>query len=392
MKFRKVDMNNITETIKQTIASVINQDNFTPLHAPIFKGNEIAYVTDCIESNFVSSVGEYVDKMEESLREFTGAKYAVVTVNGTAALHVSLLLCGVEREDEVLMPALTFIATANAVSYIGAIPHFIDVDEKTLGLDAKKLDDYLSTICILKNKECYNKNTNRRIKAIVPMHTFGHPVDMDALNEVAKKYNIEVVEDAAESLGSYYKGVHTGNFGKLAAISFNGNKIITTGGGGAILTNDEKLAKLAKYITTTAKIPHKWEFRHDMIAYNYRMPALNAALGVAQMEKLPEFLKKKRALAQRYIEAFTDVEGVKVFEEPEYAKSNYWFNTLIIEKGYEDMRDDLLEITNNDGIMTRPIWKLMNTLDMFKDCPKMDLSVSESLEKRIINIPSSANL
>jgi perosamine synthetase len=364
--------------------------DFLPLHAPIFEGNEIKYVTDCIESNFVSSVGEYVNRLEEMLQEYTGAKYAVVTVNGTAALHVSLILSGVESGDEVLMPALTFIATANAVSYIGATPHFVDVDEETLGVDAKKLDKYLSEIAEIKDSECYNKLTKKRIKAIVPMHTFGHPVDMDALNAVAKKYNIEMIEDAAESLGSFYKGKHTGNHSKMAAISFNGNKIITTGGGGAILTNDEALAKKAKHITTTAKIPHKWEFNHDMIGFNYRMPALNAALGVAQMEQMEKFVKAKRALAQRYFEIFKDIEGVKVFKEPEYAKSNYWLNALILDKGYEDLRAKLLERTNAAGIMTRPIWTLMNKLEMFKESPKMDLSVSESLEMRIINIPSGA--
>ena len=376
--------------IKEKLESVINEDKFTPLHAPIFEGNEIKYVTDCIESNFVSSVGEYVTRLEEMLRDYTGAKYAVVTVNGTAALHVSLLLCDVVRDDEVLMPALTFIATANAVSYIGATPHFVDVDEKTLGLDADKLDEYLGSICEIRDGECFNKNSGKRIKAIVPMHTFGHPVDMDALNIVAKKYNINVVEDAAESLGSFYKGKHTGNHSKLAAVSFNGNKIITTGGGGAILTNDEALAKKAKHITTTAKIPHKWEFNHDMIGYNYRMPALNAALGVAQMEQMDKFVEKKRDLALRYMEAFKEIEGVKVFKEPAYAQSNYWLNALVLDKGYEEMRDELLQVTNDAGIMTRPIWTLMSKLEMFKECPKMDLSVSESLEMRIINIPSGA--
>jgi perosamine synthetase len=376
--------------IKEILVTIINQENFTPLHAPIFEGNEIKYITDCIESNFVSSVGEYVNRLEEMLQNYTGAKYAVVTVNGTAALHVSLILCDVVREDEVLMPALTFIATANAVSYIGATPHFVDVDEETLGVDAQKLDSYLSDITSMKDGECINKQTGKRIKAIVPMHTFGHPVDMDALNVVAKKYNIDVIEDAAESLGSFYKGKHTGNHARLSAISFNGNKIITTGGGGAILTNDEELAKKAKHITTTAKIPHKWEFNHDMIGFNYRMPALNAALGVAQMEQMDKFVTVKRALALRYLEAFKDIEGVKVFKEPEYAKSNYWLNALILDKGYEDMRDELLQVTNDAGIMTRPVWTLMNKLEMFKECPKMDLSVSESLEMRVINIPSGA--
>jgi len=383
-------MNNLTNIIKQKLKLVINKDDFTPLHSPTFEGNEIKYVTDCIESTFVSSVGKYVNKLEEMLEEYTGAKYAVVTVNGTAALHVSLLLCDVTKEDEVLMPALTFIATANAVSYIGAMPHFVEVNEETLGVDARKLEKYLSEISVMRNGECFNKESGKRIKAIVPMHTFGHPVDMDSLNEVAQKYNIDVVEDAAESLGSFYKGKHTGNQSKISAISFNGNKIITTGGGGAILTNDENLAKKAKHITTTAKIPHKWEFNHDMIGFNYRMPALNAALGVAQMEQMDKFVEVKRALAKRYIEAFKDVEGVKIFNEPEYAKSNYWLNALILEKGYEGLRNELLEVTNASGVMTRPIWNLMSKLEMFSSCPKMDLSVSESLEKRVINIPSAA--
>ncbi len=385
-------MNNTVTKIEKTISKVINQDNFTPLHIPIFEGNEINYVTDCIESNFVSSVGEYVNRFEDTIAEFTGAKYAVLTVNGTAALHVALLLAGVKRDDEVLMPAMTFIATANAVSYIGAVPHFVDVDEKTLGIDAKKLDEYLGTICEIRDGECFNKDSGRRIKAIVPMHTFGHPVDMDKLLAVAKKYSIEIVEDAAESLGSYYKGVHTGNFGKVSAISFNGNKIITTGGGGCILTNDEELAKKAKHITTTAKIPHPWEYEHDMIGYNYRMPALNASLGLAQIERLPEFLEKKRALAKLYKEAFADIEEVEFFEEPEYAKSNYWLNAIILRENNKSLRNKILKVTNENGIMTRPIWKLMHRLEMFKNCPKMDLSISESLENRIINIPSSANL
>ena len=368
-------------------------NNFIPLHIPIFEGNEINYVTDCIKSNFVSSVGEYVNKFEKVISEYTGAKYAILTVNGTSALHVALLLSGVERNDEVLMPALTFIATTNAVSYIGAIPHFVDVDEKTLGIDSSKLEEYLNKITIIKEDGyCYNKVTNRRIKAIVPMHTFGHPVDMDKLLQVAKKYNLEIVEDAAESLGSFYKGVHTGNFGKLSAISFNGNKIITTGGGGCIITNDEELAKKAKHITTTAKIPHPWEYEHDMIGYNYRMPALNAALGLAQIEKLPEFIEKKRNLAQKYQEIFDGSKEFKFFTEPDYAKSNYWLNAIILNKGYENLRDTILKETNENGIMTRPVWKLMHHLEMFKNCPQMDLSVSESLEKRIINIPSSAYL
>jgi len=380
-----------TKIIK-ILQEVINSKEFTPLHSPIFEGNEIDYVTDCIKSNFVSSVGEYVNKFEEAISKYTGAKYAILTVNGTSALHISLLLVGVEREDEVLMPAMTFVATANAISYIGAIPHFVDINEKTLGIDSEKLDEYLSRICEMRDGECYNKNTNRRIKAIVPMHTFGHPVDIDKLNKVTKKYNLEIVEDAAESLGSFYKGVHTGNFGKISAISFNGNKIITTGGGGCILTNDEELAKKAKHITTTAKIPHPWEYEHDMIGYNYRMPALNAALGLAQIEKLPEFIKKKRKLAKIYQEAFKNMEAVEFFTEPEYAKSNYWLNAIILKENNKKLRDKILKESNENGIMTRPVWKLMHHLEMFKNCPRMDLNVSESLENRIINIPSTAYL
>jgi perosamine synthetase len=382
----------MTNKLIEKIKSVINQDNFTPLHIPIFEGNEIKYVTDCINSNFVSSVGEYVTKFEKALCDYTGAKYAILTVNGTAALHISLLLVGVKRDDEVLMPAMTFIATANAVSYLGATPHLIDVDEKTLGIDSKKLDKYLADISDMRDGECFNKFTNNRIKAIVPMHTFGHSVDMDTLLKVTKKYNIDIVEDAAESLGSYYKGIHTGNFGKISAISFNGNKIITTGGGGCILTNDEELAKKAKHITTTAKIPHSWEYEHDMIGYNYRMPALNAALGLAQLEKLPEFIEQKRKLALYYKELFVDIEEIDFFEEPEYAQSNYWLNAIILKEENKVLRDQILKETNENGVMTRPIWKLMSNLELFKECPKMDLSVSESLENRIINIPSSANL
>ena len=385
-------MYKIVNEIKQKIEIVIKEANFTPLHVPIFSGNETKYVVNCINSNFVSSVGEYSNKFEKALSNFTGAKYAVLTVNGTAALHISLILVGVKERDEVLMPTMTFIATANAVSYIGAIPNFVDVDEKTLGIDANKLDDYLSDICIIKDGECYNKLTNRRIKAIVPMHTFGHPVDMDALNEVAKKYGIDVVEDAAESLGSFYKDKHTGNHSKVAAISFNGNKIITTGGGGCILTNDEWLAKKAKHITTTAKVPHAWEYEHNMIGYNYRMPALNAALGLAQLEKLPLFIEQKRNLVKKYQEVFKDIEEIEFFVEPEYAKSNYWLNAIILKENNKTLRDEILKETNESGIMTRPVWKLMHHLEMFKNCPKMDLSVSESLENRIINIPSSAYL
>lgn len=374
------------------IISDLKKNDFLPLHAPIFSGKEEQYLMDCVRSNFVSSVGEYVDRFEHMLADFTGAAYAVVAVNGTAALQVALRLVGVERNDEVLIPALSFIATGNAVKYLDAVPHFVDVSYTSLGIDPETLDEYLTGFVKIKNDKCINGNTGRFIKAIVPMHTFGHPVDMDPLLKVAEKYKLKIVEDAAESLGSYYKDVHTGNFGHMAALSFNGNKIITTGGGGAILTNDESLAKAAKHITTTAKVPHRWEFVHDMTGYNYRMPALNAALGCAQLEQLPKFIENKRKLADYYRQAFSHVEGITFFTEPKYAKSNYWLNVLILNSADIHERDEILKKTNDVGIMTRPVWRLLNSLDMYRACPAMPLRVARDLEKRIINIPSSANL
>jgi len=381
----------ITERINNIIKRVIKYRNgFVPLHNPVFEGNEEEYLVDCVRSNFVSSVGAYVDKFEEMLSEYTGVKRAVVAMNGTAALHICFLVVGVGPGDEILLPSLTFVATANAVSYSGATPHFVDVEKNTLGIDADKLDSYLSEISNIENGICYNKKTGKIIKAVLPMHTFGHPVDMDKLKVVADKYNLKIIEDAAESLGSFYKGKHTGNFGDVTALSFNGNKIITTGGGGAILTNDDYLADRAKYLTTTAKVPHKWEYFHDVVGYNYRMPALNAALGCAQMEQLEKFIKQKRDLAMRYAEAFDNLQGVSFFTEPEFAKSNYWLNTIILSDELVTLRDEILDYTNKNGIMTRPIWTPMHKLPMYKSCPKMDLSFTENIEKRIINIPSSA--
>lgn len=381
------------EKLIQTIDSVLPKNHdFVPLHEPSFKGNEWAYVKECLDTGWVSSVGKYVDRFEIDIAEYTGAKKAVSVVNGTAALHICLKLAGVEPNDEVLIPSLTFIATANAVAYCGAVPHFVDCEMKTLGLDPHKLRDYLEEIAEMKQGQCYNKRTGRRIKAVVPMHTFGHPVDLDPLIEECEKYRIELIEDAAESLGSYYKGRHTGNLGKLAALSFNGNKTITTGGGGAILTNDESLAKLAKHLTTTAKIPHRWNYKHDQVGYNYRMPNLNAALGCAQLEQLDGFLERKRALAESYKKAFEGIAGIAFFTEPDFAKSNYWLNVLLLDESNLGMRDQLLESLNDKGIMSRPVWTLMNKLEMYKDCPQMDLSVAEKIEKQLINIPSSASL
>lgn len=379
--------------VVQTIKTVLTGERkFTPLHEPHFGGNEWAYVKECLDTGWVSSVGKYVDLFEEKLAEFTGVKKAVAVVNGTAALQVCLQLVGVQRDDEVLLPALTFIATANAVSYCGAVPHFVDSETATLGLDAQKLRAYLQEIGEMREGACYNRRTRRRMKAVVPMHTFGHPVDLDGLAEVCSEFSLELVEDAAESLGSYYKGRHTGNWGKVSAVSFNGNKVITTGGGGAILTNDLDLAREAKHLTTQAKVPHPWEFIHDRIGYNYRLPNINAALGVAQLEQLPDFLSHKRQLAKRYQDAFAGLAGIRVFAEPEFAESNYWLNALLLDPAQAGLRDTLLEQTNAAGIMTRPVWRLMYKLPMFETCPRMECHVAESLADRLINIPSGATL
>lgn len=362
------------------------------LHEPCLGGNEWAYLKDCLDTNWVSYRGQYVDQFESMLADFTGAKKVAAVVNGTAALHMALKLSGVEPGDEVLVPALTFVATANAVTYCGAMPHFVDSEARTLGLDPGKLKDYLKNIAQVDSDGSRNKFSGRRIKAVVPMHVFGHPVDLDPLIEVCQAYRIEMVEDAAESLGSYYKGRHTGNWGKLSILSFNGNKTITSGGGGAIITNDERLGNLAQHLTSTAKIPHRWEYRHDAIGYNYRLPNINAALGCAQMEQLPKFLEQKRRLAARYQSAFQGIGGVRFFTEPSFAKSNYWLNVLLLDESFAAERDTVLEKTNDKGIMTRPAWTLMNQLPMFKDCPAMDLSCAGNLSKRLINIPSSSFL
>lgn len=381
------------ENIVKTLKTTLSQENeFIPLHEPLFNGNENKYVKECIDTGWVSSVGKYVDLFEQMLVEYTGVKRAVAVVNGTAALHISLILAGVKENDEVLVPALTFIATANAVTYCNAIPHFVDSEINTLGMDPVKLDAYLHDITEIKNGCCYNRLTKRKIVAAVPMHTFGHPVDLDKMLAVCEKYNLVLVEDAAESIGSFYKGYHTGNFGKVTAMSFNGNKTITTGGGGAILTNDKELGALAKYLTTQAKVPHKWEFSHDMIGYNYRMPNINAALGCAQLEQLPKFIEAKRNLAKRYEYAFANVEGVKFFKEPDFAKSNYWLNAFLLEDKNIEKKEQLLEALNADNIMARPAWNLMYSMKMYNRCPKMDCSIAEGVVSRLINIPSSVIL
>ena len=362
------------------------------LHEPSFTGNEWLYLKECLDSTFVSSVGKFVDRFEVELATFTGAKHAVAVVNGTAALHIALKLAGVKAGDEVLIPALTFVATANAVTYCDATPHLIDCEARTLGVDVEKLRDYLINHTEQRTGQCVNRVNGRVIRALVPMHTFGHPVELDELLAVAHDFNLALVEDAAESLGSYYHGQHTGTFGLMGTLSFNGNKTITTGGGGAILTNDIALARHAKHLTTTAKMQHAWEYRHDEVGYNYRMPNLNAALGCAQLEQLPMMLAAKRELFKRYQSAFAPVRGAKLMAEPEQCQSNYWLQTLLLDADQVKQRDLILETTNDAGFMTRPAWILMQELTPFKDCPRMDLAGAQSLSQRLINIPSSSGL
>ncbi|HOY67573.1 MAG TPA: LegC family aminotransferase [Candidatus Ozemobacteraceae bacterium] len=363
-----------------------------PLHEPEFAGREWEYVKDCLDTGWVSSVGNYVDRFEAMLAEFTGAKRVIATVNGTAALHVCLLLAGVEEGDEVIIPDLTFVATANAVAYCRATPLLADVEEQTLGLAPAPLATWLADNTRIETDRCIDRHTGRRIRAVVPMHTFGHPVDLDPLVGLCNEYHLVLIEDAAESLGSYYKGRHTGRFGRLAALSFNGNKTVTTGGGGAIMTDDEELGRLANHLTTTARQPHRWEFFHDMTAYNYRLPNLNAALGCAQLERLPDFLRRKRALAEAYHRAFAGVTGAAIFREPEFARSNYWLNVLLLDEEQAMHRDALLEATNACGIGTRPAWTLMHRLPMYAACPRLPTPVAESLARRLVNLPSSPRL
>jgi perosamine synthetase len=379
------------QSVLTAIRSVTGQGPVA-LHEPGFHGNEWTYVKECLDSTFVSSVGKFVDRFELDLARFTGAGYAVAVVNGTAALHIALKLAGVQDGDEVLLPALTFVATPNAVAYCNATPHFVDSEEATLGVDATKLRAYLRANTEQRDGHCVNRVTGKVIRALVPMHAFGHPVDIDGMLAIASDFHIALVEDAAESLGSYYDGRHTGTFGLMGTLSFNGNKTITTGGGGAILTNDAALARRAKHITTTAKMPHAWEFRHDEVGYNYRLPNLNAALGCAQLEQLPGKLAAKKELFARYQAAFAKVDGVRLVAEPARCTSNYWLQTLLLDADHADLRDALLKVTNEGGQMTRPAWTLMHELAPYKNCPRMGLETAQSLARRLINIPSSPGL
>ncbi|MBM3117400.1 LegC family aminotransferase [Jeongeupia naejangsanensis] len=363
--------------------------DFIPLHAPRFAGNEKQYLLDCIDSTFVSSVGAYVDCFEAMMREITGAQYAVATMNGTAALHMALILAGVTDGDEVITQPLTFVATCNAISYQRAHPVFVDVDRLTLGLSPAALSDFLSEHAERRDAGCYNRTSGRRIAACVPMHTFGLPCDVDALNTICAEWGIALIEDAAESLGSYVGERHTGAIGRLGAFSFNGNKTVTCGGGGCIVTNDERLGKLGKHLTTTAKQAHPWAFSHDQVGYNYRLPNLNAALACAQLEQLPDILANKRETAARYA-TFCAANDVKFVAEPSGTRSNYWLNAVLLEDEAE--RDAFLAYSNGLGVMTRPVWQLMQTMPAFALAQCGPLPNAEWLAERLVNLPSSVRL
>lgn len=382
-------MTNQYKSVIDFIRTLYHSQDSIPLHEPKFIGNEKAYLNDCVDSTFVSGVGKYVDRFEQLVKEFTGAKYAIATVNGTAALHVALELVGVRRDDEVITQPLSFIATCNAISYCGAKPIFVDVDLDTLGMSPLSLKTFLSNNVTKTALGCINKTTGKKITAVVPMHTFGHPCRIDEIAQICDDFEIPLIEDAAESLGSYYQSKHTGTFGKLGAFSFNGNKTITTGGGGMIITNDETIAKRAKHITTTAKQPHPYEFFHDEIGYNYRLPNINAALGCAQMETISQFLESKRTIANAYAKFFED-NHLEFIREPVNANSNYWLNALVLED--KESRDNFLNELNNARVMSRPVWRLMNELSMFSECQSSDIPNAKWLEERVVNIPSSAKL
>lgn len=362
------------------------------LHEPVLDGNEKAYLAECIDTGWVSSVGQFVDRFEADLESYTGVLRAVAVVNGTAALHLALLLAGVNREDEVLLPSLTFVATANAVAYCGAVPHFCEIEARTLGLDVESLGRYLDRIADSGQNGTINTATGRRIAAIVPMHTFGHPVDLDPLMDLCARYKLTLVEDAAESLGSLYKGRHTGTFGRVAALSFNGNKIVTCGGGGAVLTDDSDLGAQAKHLSTTARVKNTMEFRHDRVGFNYRMPNINAALGCAQLERIDTFLTRKRRLADSYRQAFRDINEVRFFSETDCVRSNYWLNAIILDDDSKQKRDSILALCHEHKFMARPAWTPMHQLEIYEGCPRMDLSFTDNIAARIINLPSGAGL
>jgi perosamine synthetase len=382
----KTSLGDDTNSTIEFIQSIFSGKSFIPLHEPYFHGNEKKYVVDCIDSTFVSSVGQYVDRFEKMMAEFTGAKYAIATTNGTSALHVALKLVGVKADEEVITQPLTFIATCNAISYAGARPVFVDVDRETLGMSPESLQKFFQNHTELRGGQCFNKKTQKRIACVVPMHTFGHCCRILEIKKVCDNNNVPLVEDAAESLGSYSGEVHTGRFGQFGVFSYNGNKTITTGGGGMIITDDADLARQAKHITTTSKKPHPYEYVHDEVGYNYRLPNINAALGCAQMEQLPAILKIKRELAQKYITFFAS-SGIEFIAEPKGTHSNYWLCAVFLKN--LEARNSFLELTNQRGVMTRPVWRLMNHLEMYKNCFAEDLQNAEWIEQRLVNIPSS---
>ena len=370
---------------------VVGDDPRVGLHEPDITELEHRYVTECLDSTFVSSVGPFVTRMEEDIASFTGASAAVAVSNGTSALHVALVLAGVKPGDEVLIPALTFVATANAVSHAGAYVHLIDSDARNIGMSVDALREVLATFDT-RGSDVINPATGRRVAAIVPMHALGHPLDIVALCALSREYGIPVVEDAAESLGSYVGDQHTGTFGQLGILSFNGNKTITTGGGGMIITMDAELGLHAKHLTTTAKVPHRWRFSHDEVAWNYRLPNLNAALGVAQLERLPQFLVEKRAIAAAYERVFAEIDGVQFITEPDGTTSNYWLCSVLLDDDLAGSRDEFLDVVNDAGIQIRPVWDLMCDLPMYADAPRGDLTVARNLQSRLLSIPSSPRI
>lgn len=384
-------MTNMAGQVVSTLRRVIGPGR-VGLHEPIISDHDREVVDECLRSGYVSSVGEWVGKFEDALRGYTGADFAVAMSSGTSALEIAIKAAGVQPGDEVLVPSLSFVATANAVSHAAAIPHFVDISPDTLGLDADALGEYLDRVADERESGPINKATGRRIAAVIPMHCFGHPVEMEKLLLVGRKWGIPVVEDAAESLGSFRGTQHTGTFGLAGVFSFNGNKIVTTGGGGAVVTNDETIAAYARHISTTAKIAHPWEFDHDQVGHNYRMPNLNAALGWSQLQELDNSVKKKRTLAQRYRDAFSNFDNLAVFHEPQGARSNYWLNTLILDEQSADLRDEILSIAHDSGIYLRPAWRLLHQLRPYENHPRAPLEVSERLQRRILNLPSSAFL
>lgn len=387
----------ITEDVSLKFVKLLNRifsSNKKPveLHEPLFDGMEHQYIKECLDSSYVSSIGKYVNKFENLISQYTKSPYSVAVVNGTVAIQVGLYLLGVKPNDEVLVPSLSFVATANAVVHCGAIPHFLDVDKETLGINTNCLEDYLNEIAFIKNKYLFNKKTGRRISVIIPMHTYGHAVRIDEILAIAKKFKLNVLEDAAEALGSFYKKKHLGTFGDVGVLSFNGNKIITTGGGGAILTNNVKIFKLAKHLTSTAKKNHIWDFYHDQVGWNYRMPNLNAALGCAQMESLEKILRNKRKLTLKYRKYFDKVNDFELFREPDYCVSNYWLNIILLKKPNLILRNTILSKAIENGFKCRPVWTLLTKLPMYKKNPSMNIKIAKQLEKQIICLPSSSHL